>query len=48
MGWKNSPKGWQREIIETVAQTIQNYVMSVFLLPLDMCTEMKKEMCKFW
>lgn len=41
-------KAGKEILLKTVAQAIPNYAMSVFLLPLDMCKEMEKLMCKFW
>lgn len=41
-------KGGKEILLKIVAQTILNYAMSVFLLPLKMCKEMERAMCKFW
>lgn len=41
-------KGGKEILLKNVAQTIPNYAMSVFLLPLEMCRDMEKIMCKFW
>lgn len=35
-------------LLETVTQSIRAYVMSVFLLPLEMYKDIKKLMCKYW
>lgn len=34
--------------IKSVAQTIPNYAMNVFLLPLELCRDIKSIMCRFW
>lgn len=41
-------KGGKEILLKTVAQSIPNYAMSIFLLPLYMCREMERAMCKFW
>lgn len=35
-------------LLKTVAQALPNYAMSVFLLPLEMCKDLERLMCKFW
>lgn len=35
-------------LLKTIAQTIPNYTMSVFLLPPEMFRETERMMCKFW
>lgn len=35
-------------LLKTVAQTLRNYAMIVFLLPLDLCQQLERLMCKFW
>ncbi|WOG96664.1 hypothetical protein DCAR_0416000 [Daucus carota subsp. sativus] len=34
--------------LKTVAQTLPNYAIGVFLLPLNLCQDLEKLMCKFW
>lgn len=41
-------KGGKGILLKSVAQTIPNYAMAVFLLPLDLCKDMERAMCKFW
>lgn len=49
-GWdkKLLSKGGKEILLKTVAQTLPNYAMSVFLLPLELCREIERLMCKFW
>ena len=35
-------------LLKTVAQTMPNYVMNVYLLPLDLCKELEIMMNSFW
>lgn len=50
-------QGWDKKLLsmggkeihlKTLAQTLPNYAMSIFLLPNQLCTEMDKLMSKFW
>lgn len=49
-GWdkKKLFKGGKEILIKTVAQTLPNYTMSVFLLPLEVCRDLERVICKFW
>lgn len=49
-GWdkKMLSKGGKEILLKTVAQTLPNYAMNVFLLPLDLCQQLERLMCKFW
>lgn len=31
-----------------MAQTLPNYTMSIFLLPIEVCRGLEKAMCKLW
>lgn len=35
-------------LLKTIAQTLPNYAMSVFLLPLDLCQQFERLMCRYW
>lgn len=35
-------------MIKTVGQTLPNYTMSVFLLPVEICRDLERVMCKYW
>lgn len=35
-------------MLKTSAQTLPNYTMNVFLIPLEICKEIECDMCKFW
>lgn len=41
-------KAGKEILLKNVAQTIPNYAMSVFLLPLEMCRDMERAMNRFW
>lgn len=49
-GWdkKKLSKGGKEILLKSVAQTLPNYTMSVFLLPVEVCKELEMAMCKFW
>lgn len=49
-GWdkKLLSKGGKKILIKAVAQTLPNYAMNVFLLPVEVCKDMERLMCKFW
>lgn len=35
-------------LLKTIAQAMPNFAMSVFLLPVEVCSDLEKAMCKFW
>ncbi|XP_074326550.1 uncharacterized protein LOC141664498 [Apium graveolens] len=41
-------KSGKEILLKTVSQSIPNYAMSVFLIPMEMCKEMEQMMCNFW
>lgn len=41
-------KGGKEILLKTVTQSIPNYAMNVFLLPLEICHDMEKAMARFW
>ncbi|KAL8103095.1 hypothetical protein AgCh_027577 [Apium graveolens] len=45
---KTLSKGGKEVLLKTVAQSLPNFAMSVFLLPLNLCQDLEKLMCKFW
>lgn len=49
-GWdkKKLSRGGKEIMLKSVAQTLPNYTMSVFLLPVDICKDLERAMCKFW
>ncbi|XP_074341885.1 putative mitochondrial protein AtMg00310 [Apium graveolens] len=49
-GWEKKvlSKGGTEILLSTSAQTLLNYVMGVFLLPISLCQDLEKMMCKFW
>lgn len=49
-GWdkKFLSKGGNEILLKTVAQTLPNYAMNIFLLPWDLCQQLERMMCKFW
>lgn len=48
--WKNIDlfKAGKEILLKTVAQSIPNYAMRVFLLLLDLCAELERMMNSFW
>ena len=49
-GWdkKTLSKGGKEVLLKTIAQSLPNFVMSVFLLPLHLCHDLEELMCKLW
>lgn len=49
-GWdkRSLSKGGKEVLLKSVAQSLPNYTMSVFLLPLEICKDLERTMCKFW
>lgn len=49
-GWdkRKLSKGGKEILLKSVAQAILNYTMSVFLLPIEVCRDIERIMCKFW
>lgn len=49
-GWEKKmlSKGDKEVLLKTVAQTLPNYAMGVFLLPMSLCRDLENTMCKFW
>lgn len=49
-GWdkKKLSRGGKEVLIKSTVQSLLNYTMSVFLLPIDTCKELERSMCKFW
>ena len=49
-GWKRRmlSKAGKEILLKTVVQAIPMYVMSVFLLPISLCTELERMMNSFW
>ncbi|KAL8108560.1 hypothetical protein AgCh_024870 [Apium graveolens] len=45
---KTLSKGGKEVLLKTVAQSFPIFAMSVFLLPLHLCQDLEKLMCKFW
>lgn len=49
MGQKKTlSKGGKEILLKTVAQSLPNYAMGVFLLPIDLCQHLERLMCRFW
>lgn len=50
LGWdkKKLSKGGKEVLLKSVAQTLPNYSMSVFLLPHDLCRDLEMLMTKYW
>lgn len=49
-GWKHRhlSRAGKEILLKTVAQSMPNYAMSVFLLPLDLCNDLEKMMNAYW
>ncbi|XP_062114673.1 uncharacterized protein LOC133825790 [Humulus lupulus] len=41
-------KAGKEILLKTVAQALPSYAMNVFLLPLGLCNDMEKLMCRYW
>ncbi|XP_055959787.1 uncharacterized protein LOC130014852 [Mercurialis annua] len=49
-GWNSKflSRGGKEVLIKTVAQSMPNYVMNVFLIPLRLCEELERMLNSFW
>ncbi|XP_050222666.1 uncharacterized protein LOC126672755 [Mercurialis annua] len=49
-GWNSKAlsRGGKEILLKTVAQAMPNFVMNVFLIPLDLCAELERMMNSFW
>ncbi|XP_074374152.1 uncharacterized protein LOC141714536 [Apium graveolens] len=49
-GWgkKNLSRAGNEILLKSSAQTLPNYTMNVFLIPVNICNELEKDMCKYW
>ena len=49
-GWRNKILSFSGKgiFLKTVAQTLPNYVMSIFLLPLELCVDIERMINAFW
>lgn len=49
-GWdkKIISKGGKEILLKTVAQSLPNYAMNVFILPVELCKDLERIMCRFW
>ncbi|XP_050217619.1 uncharacterized protein LOC126668470 [Mercurialis annua] len=49
-GWsaKTLSRGGKEILLKTVAQAMPNFVMNVFLIPLDLCDELERMMNSYW
>ncbi|XP_050231744.1 uncharacterized protein LOC126680640 [Mercurialis annua] len=49
-GWNSKflSRGGKEVLIKTVAQSMPNYVMNVFLIPLRLCNELERMLNSFW
>ena len=49
-GWNTKllSRGGKEVLLKTMAQAMLNYVMNVYLLPLDLCKELEIMMNSFW
>ncbi|XP_074337470.1 uncharacterized protein LOC141674663 [Apium graveolens] len=49
-GWdkKSLSKGGKEVLLKTKAQSLPNYAMSVFFLPVQLCQDLERLMCKYW
>lgn len=41
-------KSGKEILLKIIAQALPNYVMSVFLLQQEVCSDLEKAMCRFW
>lgn len=41
-------KGGKEIILKIVAQSLPNYAMSIFLLPVEVCHDIERLMCRYW
>lgn len=48
--WHSSYLSWasKKVLVKSIAQTILSYIMSVFLLPKNLCSKLECVMNKFW
>ena len=49
-GWRRKllSKAGKEVLLKTIVQAIPSYVMSVFLIPLNLCAELERMMNSFW
>lgn len=49
-GWDKSwlSKGGKEVLLKMVAQSLPSHAMSIFILPMQTCTDMERIMTKFW
>lgn len=45
---KTISKCGEEVILKSVAQSLPNYTMGVFFLPMDLCQQLERTMCKYW
>lgn len=50
LGWEQIflSKSEKEVLLKTITQALPNYVMSVFLLPANLCQQLERLMCKYW
>ena len=48
--WKGKflSRAGKEVLLKTVIQAIPNYLMNVFLMPYDLCSELERMMNSFW